>query len=86
MEVKLNYIYKNQDGEYFKCVDDRGVLVLKNPSYPFVFLPQVLEPLEEIGKADEFEHLIVTENHEFHEGETLSVSVKSGKLEVDKKG
>lgn len=75
MKVKLNAIYKNQDGEYFKCVDDRGLLVLSNPSYPFVFLPEVQYPLEEIGDAKDFEHLLKNEHHQFIEGETLTVSV-----------
>ena len=37
MNMKINYTYKNQDGEYFKTVEKYGEIVLSNPSYPFVF-------------------------------------------------
>lgn len=83
MQVKLNMIYKNTDGEYFKCVDKNRTLCLSNPSYPFVFLPEVLEPLEEIGDAENYEHLIKRVDRQFFEGDTLSVEVTDdGNLEV----
>lgn len=77
MKVILNKIYKNQDGEYFKAVDDRGVICLANPSYPFVFLPEAQYPLEEIGDAKDFEHLLKNEQYQFVEGDTLSVTVEN---------
>lgn len=81
--MKINFIYKNQDGEYFKSIEKDGKIVLSNPSYPFVFLPEVQEPLTEIGKAEEFEHLIKKEDYQFHKGETLNVKVnKNGDLEI----
>lgn len=75
MKVKLNTIYKNNNGEYFNCIDDRGVLVLTNPSYPFVFLPEVQEPLEEIGEHEKFKHLIKKEVSTFIEGDSLEVEI-----------
>lgn len=82
---KLNYIYKNQDGEYFKSVEHDGKIVLQNPSYPFFFLFEGQEPLEEIGKAEKFGHLVKKEDSEFHEGNTLNVKINDdGDLEVDK--
>lgn len=84
MSVKLNKIYKNADGEYFKAIDQKGVLVLSSPSYPFFFLPEVLEPLEEIGDVSEYEHLIKKSDHNsvFLEGESLTVRVsENGDLE-----
>lgn len=83
--MKTNYIYKNQDGEYFKAIEKDGKIVLSNPSYPFVFLPEVQEPLIEIGEAEKFEHLIKKESYEFHEGNTLNVEIdKKGDLKVKK--
>lgn len=83
MKTKLNKVYKSGDGEYFKSVEKNGEIVLSNPSYPFVFLPRVLEPLEEIGDVVEFEHLIKQEEHQFIEGETLTVKVTDdGNLEA----
>lgn len=80
---KLNYIYKNQDGEYFKSVEHDGKIVLQNPSYPFFFLFEVQQPLTEIGKAEEFEHLITKEDYQFHKGDTLNVKINNdGDLEV----
>lgn len=82
---KLNYIYKNEDGEYFKSVEHEGKIVLSNPSYPFFFLFEVQQPLTEIGTAEEFEHLIKKENLEFHKGNTLDVEIdKDGDLKVKK--
>lgn len=81
--MELNTIYKSSDGEYFKCVDREGTLCLSNPSYPFVFLPEVLEPLEEIGDAEKYGHLIEKVDSQFFEGETLNVEVSDdGTLRV----
>lgn len=81
--MKLNTIYKSSDGEYFECVDKDGVLCLSNPSYPFVFLPEVLEPLEEVGDAKEYRHLVEKVDSQFYEGETLNVEVSDdGTLKV----
>lgn len=77
--MKINYIYKNEDGEYFKSIEKDGKIVLSNPSYPFFFLPEVQQPLVEIGEAEHFEHLVKEENYEFHKGDTLNV-------EIDEKG
>ena len=82
MKVKLNTIYKSGDGQYFKCIDKDGELCLQNPSYPFVFLPKVLEPLEEIGDAEKYEHLIEKVDNQFFEGDTLTVEVTENGLEV----
>ena len=75
MKKEVGYIYKNEDGEYFESVEKNGQICLSNPSYPFVFLFEVLEPLELIGKAEEFRHLVETKDYEFHEGDTLTVEV-----------
>lgn len=83
MKVKLNTIYKSPDGEYFKCIDDMGVFCLSNPSYPFVFPPQVLEPLEEIGSAEKYEHLMEKVESQFFEGDTLSVEVTENGLKIE---
>ena len=83
--MKINYIYKNQEGEHFKSIEKNGKIVLSNPSYPFVFLPEVQEPLIEIGEAKKYEHLIKKESYEFHEGNTLNVEIgKNGDLKVKK--
>lgn len=83
---KVNYIYKNQEGEYFKSVEHEGKIVLSNPSYPFFFLFDVQEPLTEVGTAEEFEHLVKKENYQFHKGDTLTVKVnKDGDLEAEEK-
>jgi len=80
-KLKINKIYKNKDGEYFKTVMRSGDILLDSPSYPFLFLPGVQFPLEEIGSAKEFEHLMENKNYEFHSGETLELMVtKDGKL------
>lgn len=84
LTVKQNYIYKSPEGEYFKSIEKDGAVVLSNPSYPFVFLPGVLEPLTEVGTAEEFEHLITKQDYEFHQGETLEVEIKDGNLKVNK--
>lgn len=83
-QQKLNYIYKNAEGEYFKSIEHNGKIVLNNPSYPFHFLFEVQEPLTEIGKAEDYEHLIKKENYEFHTGETLTVEVDKGGLKIVK--
>ncbi len=83
MKIKLDYIYKNQDGEHFKSIEKDGKIVLENPSYPFVFLPEVQEPLEEIGSAIEFSSLVTKENYQFHEGDSLTVEIDgNGDLKV----
>lgn len=83
MKKRINYIYKNRDGEHFKSVEHDGKIVLSNPSYPFFFLFEVQEPLEEIGEAEKFEHLIKKEDYQFHKGNTLNVEVnKDGDLKV----
>jgi hypothetical protein len=82
-DVKPNMIYKSGDGEYFKAIERNGQIVLSNPSYPFVFLPQVLQPLEEIGEAEKYEHLVEKVESQWFTGETLSVDVTpKGDLEV----
>lgn len=80
MSKKLNYIYKNKDGEYFKSVEANGEIVLSNPSYPFKFLFEVLEPLIEIGEAEKYEHLMTKEDYQFIKGDSLTVEVKDGNL------
>jgi hypothetical protein len=81
MNIKPNTVYKTADG-YFKSVKKDGKLVMANPSYPFAFLPEVLGDMEEIGSVEKFGHLIKKENHQFIEGETLSVKVTDdGNLE-----
>ena len=58
-------------------------IVLENPSYPFVFLPEVQEPLEEIGSAVEFDSLVTKANYQFHEGDSLTVEIDGkGDLKV----
>lgn len=85
MNKKINYIYKSQDGEYFKSVEYKGQIVLSNPSYPFFFLFEVLEPLEEVGSADEFGKLVEKKDYQFIEGNALTVEVGSnGNLNVKK--
>lgn len=80
---KINYVYKNNDGEYFLCVEHKGELVLKNPSYPFVFLFEVQEPLEEIGEVEKYGHLVKKEEYQFYEGQSIEVEVsKDGNLNV----
>ena len=81
---KLNYIYKNQDGEYFKSIKHNGEIVLSNPSYPFFFKWEVLEPLTLVGSADQFEHLLKKEDYQFHEGDTLKVEVGEDGLKIVK--
>lgn len=84
-QIKLGFVYQNSDGEYFETVLKENKIVLQNPSYPFVFLPEVQQPLKEIGKADEFRHLIKEYKHEFIEGDSLTVEVKNdGHLKVVK--
>ena len=81
-DKKLNYIYKNADGEYFLSVEKNGELLLSNHSYPFLFLFEVQEPLEEIGEAKKYGHLVTKQDYEFHEGESLTVEVSDGQLKV----
>ena len=83
MNKQVDYIYQNKDGEYFKSIEDRGEIVLSNPSYPFVFLFEVQEPLQEIGSAKEFGHLLEKKDYQWHTGDSLTVNVSSkGNLEV----
>lgn len=88
MKKKLNWIYQNKEsGEYFKSVKKDGKIVLSNPSYPFVFLFEVQEPLKEIGSVKEFGKLVEKKNYEFHSGNTLEVEVdNNGDLKVRKGG
>lgn len=79
---KANQIYRNAEGEYFLSVEKDGKLVLSNPSYPFVFLWEVLEPVTLVGSAEEFGHLLEDKQYEFHEGNSLTVEVTSEGLEV----
>jgi hypothetical protein len=79
---KTNYIYKNADGEYFLSQEHSGEIVLSNPSYPFFFKFEVQEPLEEIGEAKEYAHLVKKQNFNLYEGETLEVQVKNGDIYV----
>lgn len=80
---KPDYVYKNSDGEYFLSVMHKGELVLKNPSYPFVFRWGVQEPLQEIGEAKKFGHLVENKDYQFYEGDTLEVTVKDGELQIE---
>lgn len=79
-----NYVYQNGDGEYFQSVDKNGELCLSNPSYPFVFKWEVLEPLTMIGSFEEFGQLVEKKEYEFYGGDTLSVKVTDNGLEVQK--
>lgn len=85
MKRKLNYIYKNEDGEYFKCIKNKGQLVLSNPSYPFLFLFETAgKKLEEVGSAKKFGNLVEKKDYEFHDGNELTVEVENGGLKVSK--
>lgn len=85
MEVKIGYVYKDSNSEYFLAESKDGRIVLTNPSYPFPFALNVLEDLEEMGVFSEFGHLIKKEDYEFHEGSELNVKINDdGDLEVIK--
>lgn len=84
-KYKIGFVYQNKDGEYFEATLKNNKIVLQNPSYPFVFLPEVQQPLKEIGSYKEHGHLIEKKDYEFVEGETLTVEVKSdNKLKIVK--
>lgn len=79
---KTGLVYKNQDGEHFESVEKDGEIVLSNPSYPFVFKWEVLEPLELIGSVEKYGNLVKKEDYQFHQGETLTVKTTENGLEV----
>ena len=79
---KVNHIYQSGDGEYFLSVEHHGELVLSNPSYPFMFKWEVLEPLMPIGSVKEFGHLLEDKEYEFHEGKSLTVEVTNDGLKA----
>lgn len=82
MKREVGYIYKNSNsGEHFRSIEKNGELCLENPSYPFVFLFDVQQPLELVGSEEEFGHLVKEEEYEFYEGDELNVEVdKNGNL------
>lgn len=79
---KAGLVYQDQNGEYFESIEKDGEVVLSNPSYPFVFLWDALEPLKLIGSIEKHGNLIKKIDLQFYEGETLTVKVTNNGLEV----
>ena len=70
MEYKINNVYKDEHGEYFKTKNKDGEMVLYNPSYPFVFRLGVMK-VQLVGHVKEFGHLVKKKDYGFYEGNEL---------------